>query len=447
MKPHRTTTLLSLLALAAAPPAALAQDAPEEGAEGEQGAQQPGVTVITVPTPAPQQQVVTPSFDPNSHLPSSSRGTLDTARSGDGFDLAPRTQAQPSVRGNANGAFVTEGQYLPEAHSVRRGDTLWDISGRYYQNPYAWPQLWAMNPQLQNPHWIYPGDNLRLRTPEDSPGSRANLMGADGLKTAGKRVPPQTVFLRTVGWVDDPDKDTWGHLVGSPEDQMLLSEGDDVYLKLSKKKDDQEGEEIPIAIGQELTIFQPIVTSSSKASGGIVSVRGTVRVDRYNPKTRMVRARIIESLDTIERGARIGDVVRRFDVVPPRQSNKDIEARILASIYPHHLYGQHQVVFLDKGKEDGVEPGMRFFAVRRGDRWVQTLPGAGQMATVRPRVEDDRAAQVDKMTYGVDEDLLPDETYAELRVMSVRDHTAAAIVTASMHEIERTAVLVARKGY
>ena len=443
------TTPLFVFALASAPASALAQDT---GAEAEQpGATPGGVTVIQVPAAPPPQVIVPgypqPGFDPNAHLPSSSRATSDTARPSDGFDLLPRSDTPVSVRGNAGGSYVVEGQYLPEAHSVRRGDTLWDISGRYYQNPYAWPQLWAMNPQLQNPHWIYPGDRLTLRDQGDG-STRSSLVSGNGAglgQKGGSRVPPQTVFLRTVGWIDDQGKDTWGTVVGSPEDQMMLSEGDDVYLRLFQ---DEEGEDRPIAVGQELTIFQPIKRlGSGKSSGDLVSVRGTVRVDRYNPKTRMVRGRIVESLDVIERGAKVGAVLRRFDVVPPRQSDKDIEAHLLASVYPNQIFGQHQVVFIDKGKEEGVEPGMRFFAVRRGDRWAQSIDSAGPMAKLRPRVEDDRAAVVDKMQYGVDEDLLPDETYAELRVLSVRDHTAAALVTVAVHEIERGAVLVARKGF
>ena len=160
-----------------------------------------------------------------------------------------------------------------------------------------------------------------------------------------------------------------------------------------------------------------------------------------------MRGRILESLDVIERGARVGSVQRRFDVVSPRKSDKDLEAKILASLYPHHMFGQNQVIFIDKGKEDGVAPGMRFFAVRRGDKWAQNIDAAGPTAKMRPRVDDDRAAIVDKMQYGVDEDLLPDETYAEMRVLSVRDHTCVALVTAALHEVERNAVLVLRSGY
>src|SRR5262249_47509948 len=160
-----------------------------------------------------------------------------------------------------------EGETVPEAHTVRRGDTLWDISGRYYGNPYNWPRLWAYNPQVQNPHWIYPGDQLRLREGGGGPGGAGGIGGAGVGRGRGGRgaVPPDTVFLRDVGWVDDPKQDTWGELVGSPLDQMLLNEGHVVYIQLGRGHD--------VSIGQELTVFRPLVTSTIDGSKGqLVSI-------------------------------------------------------------------------------------------------------------------------------------------------------------------------------
>ena len=192
---------------------------------------------------------------------------------------------------------------------------------------------------------------------------------------------------------------------------------------------------------------RPIRTvENENAKGELVSIRGTAKIDRYNPKTRMVRARITEALDTIERGVKVGPVARKFDVVPPVAADEDLDANILASLYPNQVYVQNQVVFLDKGAKEGVKAGQRFFAIRRGDRWVQNIKGAGTQAILRPRVEDDRFAQVDKLKFGVDNDLLPDETYAELRVLRTRDHTCAALVVATKHEIERNARLISKKG-
>src|SRR5262249_20255865 len=52
---------------------------------------------------------------------------------------------------------------VPEVHVVQKGDTLWDICKFYFANPWRWPEIWGMNPQITNPHWIYPGNVVRLQ--------------------------------------------------------------------------------------------------------------------------------------------------------------------------------------------------------------------------------------------------------------------------------------------
>lgn len=423
-----------ILAAQEAPPQGTTSDPSVEGAPS-----QGGVTVVQVPAQPAAPTVFVPGYPApgtalEGHLPSSSRASMDVSRSGDGFDLNRSGSASPSVKGGPNGSFITEGQYTPELHTVRRGDTLWEISNRYYQNPYSWPKLWAHNPQILNPHWIYPGDRLRLRD-EDQKATAARFSGRKAT------VQPKTIFLRETGWVDDLSKDTWGEVVGSPDDQMLLSEGDDIYLQL-------EGDH-EVSVGQALVLFRPLrpVSSQDGNKGELVSVRGSARVDRINPKTKMVKARITESLDVIERGIKVGTVERHFDVVAPVASEVDLEARILASIDPLQLYGQHHLVFIDKGEKEGVKVGQRFFAIRRGDRWEQSLKSTGKLTIQRPKVEDERPAQVEPMKTDVPTDKLPDETYAELRIIRVREHTAAALVTASIHEMEKNARLISRKGF
>ena len=116
-------------------------------------------------------------------------------------------------------------------------------------------------------------------------------------------------------------------------------------------------------------------------------------------------------------------------------------------MYPFEFYGQGQTVFLDKGSEDGLEAGNRLFAVSRGDEWRLGLKNAGNMADKRAITEDDEFARVERTPDKDEPELYPAETYAELIVISTRKKTSTAFVTASIREIARGSLVVAREGY
>src|SRR5512139_1291701 len=58
--------------------------------------------------------------------------------------------------------MAQEKQEGDELYTIKRGDTLWDISSKFLKDPFLWPKLWERNPYITNPHWIYPGNPIRL---------------------------------------------------------------------------------------------------------------------------------------------------------------------------------------------------------------------------------------------------------------------------------------------
>jgi len=436
-----------------------AQTEVTEGSLESQGGQEPSDYPVPAIPPSGGDQ------DINSYLPSSSRPTIDG--SGDSFDLN---------RGKSGGAVILKGgggaedgydsfggdgldsegrvvvrtqqKPVPEFHMVKKGDTLWDISQSYYENPREWPRLWSMNPQLENPHWIYPGDQLRTAAGAQpgapAPRSEDNSAGGGGFVGRERAVPSGTIFLRDQGYIGDPERDVWGELVGAKEEVMMLAKGDTVYLTMNDGVD--------VRIGQRLNIFKEVrspkrVEGARKPPGELVKVYGTVRVDAWDPDTQIARGVLIESLDVVERGSKVGPVGRRFDVVPPKQASVDLEARILTSVYPHIYFAQYQVVFIDKGSDDGLVPGNRLRAVRHGDTWRRELRTASKHARMRVPTDDPRDAPVENTPLHGDDESFPDEIVGEVMVLRTEEYSSICVVVESARPLVGGEKLVAVSGY
>jgi hypothetical protein len=404
----------------------------------------------TTVTSTPPFGFPAPGTDLEGHLPSSSHARSDINQQ-DGFDLNQGATDAETVKGNANAMGVGLGRrkaaQVPEMHTVRKGDTLWDLCAGYFNNPWMWPKVWSQNAQLQNPHWIYPGDQLRLREPGgDMPtvGQSVTLGSGSGLSVRRATVPRTTVFLRNIGYIDDPDDEIWGELVGAEAPQQLLSEGNKVYLIMRPG--------VSLRVGQLLTIFAPgrkvqAVPGARMPPGSLVKFKGTVKVTRWDPSKRMATGMLTESLDPIERGAKIGQIGRRFDVVPPKPSVADVSARVLTSMYPHEIMGKDQLLFIDRGSQDGLVAGNRLFVLRRGDTWRHTLSTASNLSRLTMNLDQPEWIPPSETTPlgGEDEDF-PIEVVGELRVIRAHKYSSLVLVTASKVEIEPGDQAVTRKG-
>ena len=421
------------------------------GEEPAPDAAQPTVIIQQAPTGG---TAYGPAFGPsmgelNKGLPSSSR--TRTGDESDSFDLAPSSRG-PSVVYGAKGATgvigIAQSRALdvPSIHVVRKGDTLWDLCGSYYSNPWGWPKVWSYNPQIVNPHWIYPGDQVRMRDPNDAMAQRREALSdatAGGGKGGKGRRNPSSVFMRDQGFLGDPQRDVWGEVAGAVEDQMLLSDGNHVYMMMRPG--------VELSPGQTLTIFSPLgkpvdVPGSRKPPGEIVSVKGTIKIDQFNPKTRVARGQVTESLDVIERGFKVGPVGRQFDVVPPKAAARTVQARVLSGLYPHNIMGQHQLAFLDRGSDDGLEPGTRLFVLRQGDAWRSTLNVGNSMLKYRMKIESPKSSDVERTPIEGDDKQFPTEVLAELRVLRAEKYSSLAIVIESRRELEPGDVATSLQG-
>lgn len=255
---------------------------------------------------------------------------------------------------------------MPETHAVKEGDTLWDITETYYGDPYRWPQVWSYNPDITNPHWIYPDATVRLR-PGDDEVVKTTPTGFKRTKHRGAST--QAVYQAEYGFLDSNALGDAGYIIAANEEHMMMADTDIVYVRF--------GEGFEPEVGHVYTIFRTIKKSEREASekGTLVRIMGEVKLQDYDMARRVGRAEIVSTLEPIERGFRLAPLERHFywvDVVPAEQS---LRATIVASLYPRKLPSTNQVVFVDIGAEQGVVIGNRFYVVRQGDEWRRSAEG------------------------------------------------------------------------
>lgn len=310
---------------------------------------------------------------------------------------------------------------VPEYHTVRPGDTLWDITGRYYGDPYDWPRVWSYNPEITNPHWIYPLDQVRLR-----------VMGAAAAE-GPHRYESGTVWVRDLGFLDPEAYEDAGVIIGSPEENMLLSAYDDIYVRF------EEGARVQP--GRSYTIFRRLSEDERDdlEDGGVVlRVFGTARLRSYDRERGIGRATIEETLDPIERGFILAAVPREFNIVEPSENRTELEGQVVAALIEETgLLGHEQVIFVNFGSEEGAAEGNRIFVVREGDDWRESH-------TIASDRDEFYGASVDNAPEAAE---YPPEVAAEGIIIDVKDHSATVVITRSLVEIERGDRVEMRLGF
>ncbi|HUQ04451.1 MAG TPA: LysM peptidoglycan-binding domain-containing protein [Kofleriaceae bacterium] len=279
----------------------------------------------------------------------------------------------PGGGGDEETSVELHGGPTPELHVVRRGDTLWDICWYYFNDPWQWPKVWSYNGQISNPHWIYPGDLVRLLPkgfltaapvdpglePETDPDARQ-----PDVVTPQRRLD---VAVRQVAFIDKKHLDSSMFVVGAVEDKELLSTGDDIYVSYPASQ-------VP-KVGDRYSVYaeDSRVEHSGKVHGSYVRILGELQITSVKQGKR-AQARITDTNSEIERGNRVGPLMRQFKSVPPVRNEVDLQGSIVAMLTQSQLIGQGEVVFIDVGKDSGIKPGNRLFVVRRGDAFDPDQP-------------------------------------------------------------------------
>ncbi|MEK6606979.1 MAG: LysM domain-containing protein, partial [Myxococcota bacterium] len=271
---------------------------------------------------------------------------------------------------------------LPQAHEVKKGDTLWDICATIFGSAWEWPRIWSYNPQITNPHWIYPGDRLSLMPPAgappvgDEPTAAAGAAptaplatGETGIERVGRRLQSDLLFLRQTAFVEESELRQAGTIAGAKEIKQLLVAPDEVYVSFDGGA--------AIRPGDRYAVYRPVerVKAASKGRylGWLVEIVATLEVREIVSKG-PVRAALIDTTSPAERGMRVGPLRRQLHETAPRRNDKELQGMIATSLPRTVMIGSDAIVVIDRGEKDGVQAGNRFFVVRSGENLDEPLP-------------------------------------------------------------------------
>lgn len=251
----------------------------------------------------------------------------------------------------------------PTIYVVRKGDTLWDLSERFFKDPFYWPNLWSKNPAIGNPHFIYPGQKLRVFP------DRIEVVTPPPAQTpAAKSSEPVTAVpireknfsvVGSEGFISDDDLAGVGRIVATNHDRVIVGAGDTVYTDIGTALGARKGDRFSIFIKQEV-VNHPVrhITIGHK----IVPL-GTLELIELTPTGS--RASVTESYREISSGALL---IPRRDTrreIHLKSSSRSSSGIILDSLTGNKAIGVGDVVYLDLGTRQGVEVGNMLYVVRQ----------------------------------------------------------------------------------
>jgi len=336
----------------------------------------------------------------------------------------PQPQQQTGqVRTTPEGVEQAPGQ----VHTVERGDTLWDLSSKYLGSPWYWPKVWSYNPQIANPHWIYPGNQVRFfpGNGEETPTRAEPVSGDEDELQAGQpvesddevqvvRLPIETKTKEVVvrnGFVTPNEVEASGTLVASFAESEMLSPPDQVYLDFKDRS--------AVQVGANYLVFRTVREvhhpRNGKKLGYQTQVVGVVKINRTSEQK--VRATLIKAFDDVRRGDRIGPARERLfesvNLVPNGTALSNLVVVAPLDTYTT-LSGQYDRVLVDAGSSQGVQVGNVFTIIRQGDPILQDVG-------VDPSINQDLS--------------LPVEDVGQCMAVDVRETVTTCLLVRSFREI------------
>jgi len=300
-------------------------------------------------------------------------------------------------------------------YTVKKGDTLWDLSQRFSDSPWLWPDLWQKNGQIANPHRIFPGERIRIYhkdwiarirkapAPEEAAPEPVEVAVAPEPEPVAAPTPSITyAAIDSVGFIRKYKAGSFGSIFKAKDDKELISQGDLVYINPDAGT---------IEEGSKYIIFRTLDPLRDKKTKALIGIQHYLLgiVEILAIKEDFALGEIYRSFESIKIGDQLMNYIPKDPKISLTQNVKGLKGRIIAAKEGEKLIGDHMLVFLDKGSDDRVA---------RGQRYLVYVQKTGKTSAKSKKIL-----------------ILPPIDYGTLLILHVEDTTATALVTSSARNI------------
>ena len=318
------------------------------------------------------------------------------------------------------GSAAVVNSTAPRHYTVKRGDTLWGIASMYLKDPWLWPEVWVINPQIPNPHLIYPGDTLALAYGADGrPQVSVEQAGAVRLDARLRSTPldsaiPTIPYSAIAAFLSRPAVMTTEEIRSAPYVlamrglHQVAGSGIEVYVRHLSAPENARFAVMHVA--------GPLVDPDD---GKVVGYEGiytaTALVQRAGDPA---KAMLIDPARETLAGDRLlssdtNDAPTNF---APRPPTTQVRGQVIDVVGGTDLVGQFEVVVINRGKRHGLEPGSVLAVdqagdvvrdIYRGGRTISDTVGVGTSFAPKVRLPDERTGTLlvfkvyDRVSFGL----------------------------------------------
>jgi hypothetical protein len=331
------------------------------------------------------------------------------------LEAAADASGNATTTAGAPAARIALAPNAPDTYVVKSGDTLWGIANTFLRDPWYWPEIWQVNPQIQNPHLIYPGDILRLVYINGQPklllerGNAVHVspkLRSEPRDTPIKTIPFQTVsaFMSKPSVLTNDQIKGAGYLLASRDDHAAIAEGNTIYARGLREAE----------IGMRYSVVRVGDALRDPDDNSILGYNGIYtgsgRVTRTGDPATLL---LTDSTRESETGDKVLpsniDVALDFIPAPP---SKGVSGRIMAVSDGVSTIGQYQVVVINRGARDGLVPGNVLGVFQAGalvsdEEKHGFLSGTNKVFDEKVRLPDERSGTFmvfktyDRLSYGL----------------------------------------------